>query len=243
MSSQMEYGQFARIYNRYLAPEQTAVNIDRLRRRLFPKIQAGASILDLCCGTGLLTRELLKRGYQAVGLDISEDMLSFARQNAPGARFFQGDACNFEAGKSFDAVICMSDSLNHMLYESDLERVFACVMDALKPGGLFAFDLNKPDKYTTELFPSISFVEDDQVCIIRTVFDEKSRIATFVPTVFFQEDGWQRFDAEILQKAHETETVLDLLKKAGFKGVVAHDLEKDPGDKTPEKRNLFICRK
>ena len=61
-----------------------------------------ARTLDIACGTGFLTRHL--RG-EVVGLDQSDRMLSVAREQAPGARFVQGDAFELPfADGEFDRV-------------------------------------------------------------------------------------------------------------------------------------------
>ncbi|HKD99988.1 MAG TPA: class I SAM-dependent methyltransferase, partial [Planctomycetota bacterium] len=62
-------------------------------REMLRDVPAGArSALDLGCGTGFFLRDVRRRCPDAVGLDISFDMLGLARQEAPGAAVAQGDA-------------------------------------------------------------------------------------------------------------------------------------------------------
>lgn len=79
---------------------------------LFP-IAAGATILDVGCGTGRHSVELAKRGYRVTGLDLSEGMLQVARAKAAEAkvdvRFIHGDATNFDLGETFDAALCLCE--------------------------------------------------------------------------------------------------------------------------------------
>ncbi|NJR62585.1 MAG: class I SAM-dependent methyltransferase [Cyanobacteria bacterium CRU_2_1] len=116
---------------------------------LLTQLEAKAQLLDLCCGTGHLVQRLRQKGYAVTGLDGSESMLYYARQNAPDALFVLADArsfdlASFDVSYSFDAVYCMSASLNHMMSLDELASVFGNVHGVLKENGLFLFDLNHP---------------------------------------------------------------------------------------------------
>ena len=74
---------FARLYNLRWGSfaQQFAPRI----RELYESTSAGQvnrSLLDLCCGTGQLAVHFLEASYRVVGLDASEDMLTYARENA-----------------------------------------------------------------------------------------------------------------------------------------------------------------
>jgi SAM-dependent methyltransferase len=101
------------------------------------------SVLDLACGTGLVTRQVARRAESVVGLDASEAMLREARSRTTGnnVRFVQGDFRNFCLGDIFDAAVCATDSLNYLEKPRELAEVFGCVERHLRPGGLFAFDV------------------------------------------------------------------------------------------------------
>lgn len=84
-----EYDEWAWLYNQTVGAAEAIEHLRLLRRVLFPAIPSNARLLDLCCGTGNLTRLVLKQGYGVVGLDGSELMLNFAKANAPHNAFFQ----------------------------------------------------------------------------------------------------------------------------------------------------------
>jgi SAM-dependent methyltransferase len=99
-------------------------------------------VLDLACGTGLLTRQVAARAETVVGLDASWPMLRKAavQTQARNIGYVQGDFRNFRLEESFDAAMCGSDSLNYLETPGELKAVFGCVGRCLRPGGIFVFD-------------------------------------------------------------------------------------------------------
>jgi trans-aconitate methyltransferase len=98
---------------------------------LAPK--AGERILDLGCGTGVLTAEIASRGAEILGVDRSEEMISQARKKFPALRFELLDARELRFNAEFDAVF--SNAVLHWIPEP--EQVIAGVARALKLGGRF----------------------------------------------------------------------------------------------------------
>src|ERR1700760_1140830 len=92
---------------------------------------AGERIVDLGCGTGHLTAELVRRGAIVVGLDHSADMVTVAKTNYPELTFRQADARDFAVETPVDAVF--SNAALHWVPEA--ERVIASIRRALRPGG------------------------------------------------------------------------------------------------------------
>jgi SAM-dependent methyltransferase len=101
------------------------------------------AVLDLACGTGLLTRRLAGWAGSVVGLDASEGIVREARCRTPyrNVRYIQADFREFDLGEGFDAAVCSGDSLNYVGAPAEVIDVFRCVHRHLRPGGLFAFDV------------------------------------------------------------------------------------------------------
>lgn len=122
-------------------------------QRLIPP----SKILDLACGTGTLTLALAQHGYQTMGLDLSTSMLAQANRKQSAletsqtlaVHFQEGDMRYFLLDEPVDAIVCHHDSLNHLSNETELRGTFLQVAQALKPGGLFLFDLNTLENYQT----------------------------------------------------------------------------------------------
>ncbi len=88
--------------------------------------------LDAACGTGAVTQQLLERGHDVVGVDVSEGMLARARRAAPGARLLAGDLSDLPlADGQVDHVVC-SLALTHL---SDLRPFFGEAARVMRPGG------------------------------------------------------------------------------------------------------------
>ena len=100
------------------------------------------TVLDLCCGTGLMTVALARLGYQVTGVDASAPMLARARQRAgPGTVLLQQMLPDLMVDGIFDAAVCTFDGLNYLTPEN-----FGATLEAvgrqLRPGGWLAFDLH-----------------------------------------------------------------------------------------------------
>src|SRR5262245_19682634 len=138
MSSRFtDYDAFAPAYNRHWGPRAGDTQLPLLHELLLARLPAHAAILDLCCGSGHLAHLLTAEGYDVTGLDGSEELLNFARWNAAKAVFVLADARSFTLPTRYDAAVCLSDSLNHLLTLAELVATFQNVCAVLREGGLF----------------------------------------------------------------------------------------------------------
>jgi len=98
-------------------------------------------ILDLACGYGRLTIPLAKEGYDIEGIDLTPDLIADAKRSAK-VRFRVGDMLDlpYEDG-SFDAIICMWSSFNHLLTLADQVTGLNEMHRVLKKGGLAIVDM------------------------------------------------------------------------------------------------------
>jgi ubiquinone/menaquinone biosynthesis C-methylase UbiE len=189
----------------------------------------GKNILEMACGTGNLTKELLRTGYFVDGFDSSEEMLALAGNKLrkyKGLRLFNMDMRNFKMDKNYDAVLAICDSINYILDERDIEKTFANVYRHLKPGGIFIFDLNSEHKLRNILGNNI-FLEDREHVFYtwENQLDEETGIVDFILTFFVTDDGlnYKRFDEVHQERAYRTEDIKELLLKAGFQNIEAYE--------------------
>jgi len=239
-----DYGSFAGIYNQWIAEDFAEKMMPAISRLLLETLPEGSRVLDLCCGTGQLARALSSRGFRVVGVDTSSSMLEYARNNAPGCRFEQADAREFDVGRDFDAVVSSFNSLSHMV-TGHLVRVFRNVRRALKPDAPFIFDLNMEEAYLKRWRGSFSRVTDESVCIVRPMYEPDRRIGTNLITVFQKPNGkneWTRLDFTIVQKCHTRAEVENALAQASFREIAALDAQSDLGMTGETGRVFFLCR-
>lgn len=117
------------------------------------ELAPGAQVLELCCGSGRVTRALLRVGFHVTGLDLSEPMLARARQGIArlprrfrdNANLQRGDMKDFDLGQRFPLVVMAFNSFEHLYTRDDIERCLSCVKAHMEPDGLLAFDVQMPD--------------------------------------------------------------------------------------------------
>lgn len=137
------YEVFARFYDQVMG--EPTERVSTLRDLIDKHAPDARSILELACGTGSIL-EVLEGRYDLAGLDLSLGMLDRARQKIPRADLRQADMTNFNFGRKFDIVLCVFDSINHLMTFPLWEAVFKNVDEHLNPLGIFIFDMNTRHK-------------------------------------------------------------------------------------------------
>jgi SAM-dependent methyltransferase len=112
-------------------------------RSLFEE-RSTQSVLDVACGTGRHAVEFARWGLRSAGCDNSAEMLRLAARNAGevgvDVDFFEAEFANVDkkAGdRTFDAIVCIGNSLPHLLSQRELEGAMRSIKRALAPGGVF----------------------------------------------------------------------------------------------------------
>lgn len=118
--------------------ERTGSEIDRALTMLRP--EGGERILDLACGTGRHSLELVRRGFSVVGVEIGEELVEIARKDAAEqgleAEFVQGDLRELDYEAEFDIVLNLNDgAVGYFETDEENHRTFEIISRALKPGG------------------------------------------------------------------------------------------------------------
>ena len=188
-------------------------------------------VLDLGCGTGRMTLELARRGYDMTGVDISPEMLDVARDAAEKEGLSDKmlwlcqDMTEFELFGTVDVTVSCLDCINHLTSKSALDKCLALVHNYLIPNGLFIFDVNGKRKFE-EIYSDNSYVmeEDGKVCIWQNYYDKRRGLCDFYITVFEErEDGrYERYDDIQREKMYTLRSIRTALGKAGFEYIGAY---------------------
>jgi SAM-dependent methyltransferase len=175
-------------------------------------------VVDLGCGSGILARELTKASYEVLGLDGSPTMIALARRVAPAATFRVASFVSAPLPPC-DAVTAAGEVLGYLLDPRNdataLRHLFARVRAALRPGGLFLFDLPGPGRV-----PGGSrrgFSEGAGWAVLHEVrergFGLERRIVTFRRVG----GSWRRREEVHRLRLHRPGAVLADLRAAGFR--------------------------
>lgn len=210
-------------------------------------------LLDLACGTGKLTLLMREMGFDMTGIDLSEDMLSVARESCynkgiSDVLWLCQDMTDFELYGTVDACICCLDSINYLTKISDVKKCFSLVYNYLIPDGVFVFDINTPHRFKNVYGNNAYILEDeDSLCAWQNEYNEKSRLCRFYLSVFTRDqDGrYERNDEIQTEKCYSRKQIEKALIDTGFEILgVYGDLNHTPATDTDEKWYFTVrCKK
>ncbi|WP_050615839.1 class I SAM-dependent DNA methyltransferase [Bacillus testis] len=210
----------------------------------------GKKVLDVACGTGEFTIRLAQRGFDVSGVDLSEDMLSIARDKAEQQKlnlpFYHQDMTELDTGEVYDGVVIFCDSLNYLRNEEETKKTFAAVYEHLHEGGLFLFDVHSVYKIH-QIFADATFADaGEEVSYIWNSFlGEEPNSIEHELTFFVENDSglYERFEEDHYQRTYPVEDYLGWLKQAGFsiKRLVGDLGDSEPGPTS--ERILFVAVK
>lgn len=173
-------------------------------------------VLDLCCGTGTLTAMLQKRGYDMIGADASEAMLSQAWRKDPAVLWLHQRAEALDLYGTIGACVCSLDAVNYLTEDAQLREAFRRVALFTEPGGVFLFDALTPAQQP--LVADASFIrETDGVTCIQSESCVGDCIEHRVELFVRAADG--RYDRTMelhRERVYTPECLCGVLRDAGF---------------------------
>ena len=244
------YTGFAAFYDRFMED----IPYDQWCARIIRKLRAhgieDGLVLELGCGTGTMTEKLSDAGYDLIGVDASEEMLSAAMEKRGDRNilYLEQDMRSFELYGTVRAVVCVCDAINYITDRADLVQVFRLVNNYLDPGGLFLFDFNTPGEYSRE--ERVSYADEcgGIYLIGRNEYSEKDRLNEHTVTFFVpeeeEEEIYVRIEETHVQRAYTPEEMKEALAEAGLVFLSAENADgDDPGREAegPEE-DLFAGR-
>lgn len=192
-------------------------------------------VLDIGCGTGNVTEYLAKAGYDMIGIDNSEDMLT----EAMNKRYDSGldilylcqDMRELELYGTVAAAVSICDSMNYIIEYNDLVKVFKLVNNYLDPKGIFIFDLNTIHKYETMGDSTIAENREDGSFIWENSYYPDKKINQYDLTIFArdEDDRYTKFEETHLQRGYTIDEIKSALAEAGLTFVQSFSaFTKDP---------------
>jgi glycine/sarcosine N-methyltransferase len=206
-------------------PKRLAFEMPFLERTL--RAHSALSVLDTACGTGWHSIALSQKGYTTAGGDASPAMIERARKNAAESRvkaFFEvADFSQLEKiPGTFDALLCLGNSLPHVLSEPALRDTFRQMKSKIKPGGVIVLhDLNYDLRWKKQ--PRFFAAEGDAELLVWRFADYGTEFITF-HTALFERRGsesprWSVKVNSTLQKPWLARDLDRLLTEEGFRKI------------------------
>jgi ubiquinone/menaquinone biosynthesis C-methylase UbiE len=204
-------------------------------------------VVDLCCGTGILTCLLYDRGYDMIGIDSSGEMLCVAAGKHPEREilYLLQDMRMLELYSTVGTVLSTCDSLNYILDEQELLTVFKLINTYLYPGGLLIFDFNTVYKYEHAIGNGTIAENREKVSFIwENHYDPDTQVNEYELTIFIREgDGrFRRIMENHYQRGYTVGQITRLVKEAGFE--IAEVVDGDSwGGITSGSERVFVVAK
>lgn len=211
---------------------------------------AGKRVLDIGCGTGLLSVKLAKQGAEVTGIDLSAEMIAVAEERVRSlslpVQFIKQPMQQLTGFTGYDAAVIAIDSLNYLSEREDVRATFRHIYASLAVGGTLVFDVHSTFK-TDVIFMEGPFTFDDgRIAYIWETEEGEQLHSVNSELAFFiqNEDGlYRRFDEIHTQRTFEIPEYIDMLMEVGFDiERVFADWEDEPPHEESE-RIFFQVRK
>ena len=220
----MAYNEFAYFYDEF----NGEADYDALYRYITAELQAhgirDGILADLGCGTGDLTLMLTQAGYDVIGIDRSEEMLSVLREKADELGLtgrlllLRQDLLELDLYGTVEAAICCLDSLNYLIDAREVRETFRRLHLFIAPGGSLVFDVHALGKLEAMDGQVWLDEREDVYCVWRTEYSRRSRLLDYYVDIFsVRADGaWERSFEEHHQRWYSVSELTEWLTAAGF---------------------------
>jgi SAM-dependent methyltransferase len=200
-------------------------------------------VIDLGCGSGIWAAELVRAGYDVLGVDQSKAMIRLARKKAPQAQFVRGSYLDVKL-PACDMVTSLGECLCYLFDAKngpkELKKLFGRVYEALRPGGLFIFDIAQPGQIKKN--DRIRNFAGPDWTILREADEDRERMVLTRRMVVFRQIGklYRRSEETHLLRLYWGADLARLLREIGFNTRVLRAYGKYP---LTGNRVAFLARK
>lgn len=202
--------------------EDTDDQVARIERAL--RLESGMRVLDVPCGTGRIASRLAARGYEVVGVDLTERFLQEAVARGDGVRYELGDMRAPAVGDGFDAALCFWGSFGYFDRDGDLAQAHAAAQ-ALEGGGRYLIDTPCLETLLPRFREREWFEVEGTLVLQEAVY--QAGIGQVETTWSFLRDG-ERSTQRTSVRVYSLRELTDLLHVAGFTGFEPLDDDLEP---------------
>jgi SAM-dependent methyltransferase len=189
---------------------------------LEPVRKRAGCVVEIGCGSGLLTRYLIDAGHRVVATDASPDMLDLARDVAGDAEEIRSLVLPDDPIPPADAIVGVGHCLNYLPEAVDIDRALVAIAQALRPGGILAIDLCDLEWGEARRdAPNAGWVDEDWALVTQFSTPSPDRFVRQMATFIREDDGsWRRDDERHDNILIDTDLVPDLLGTHGVEATV-----------------------
>ena len=207
-------------------------------------------LLDLACGTGSLSEEMCRLGYDVIAVDGSEEMLNEALDkkfdSGLNIQYLCQDMTKLDMFGTIDVTICALDSLNHLPDLDAIKQTINRVSLFCEPGGLFIFDVNTPYKHKNVLGNN-TFIYDmeDVYCVWQNTYtEEDNRVEMWLDFFEKQENGsYERYDESFSEIAFDDAVIENIVAGSGMEIVGKYDYDTTEPTKADSEKIVYVAHK
>ena len=245
----MSYDDFSVFYDRLTDNVEYEKRADYFCRLLSMCNINGGILLDLGCGTGSMSVQMAKKGFEVIGIDSSIGMLNAASQkmyeSGTQMLLLNQNMQEIDLYGTVDCAICVLDGINHLDCADDVKQTFKKVSLFMNQGGAFAFDVNTIYKHKNILADNAFVYDyDDFFCSWQNSYNSDNNSVEITLDFFEEDDGvYYRSGESFCEQAYELCKISEWLSDAGFEVVgVYDDMTTDPVRPDSE-RAVFLVKK
>lgn len=187
------YGGFALVYDEFMDNVDYHQWCDYAAKLLTKYGAKDGTLVEIGCGTGTGTMLFHEKGYNMIGIDLSQEMLEIAesKKEEEDIVYVLQDATNLQLPYAVPAMVSIGDSMNYITDYGDFTKVFERVNEYLEDDGVFVFDL-KTKKYFSDIGE-------------KTIAEDR-------------EDGrYDKYEEEHFQRGYTLNEVKKAVEKSGLK--------------------------
>lgn len=153
-------------------------------------------VVELGCGSGLLTKYLIDVGHRVVATDASPAMVDLAREHAPGTEDTSVLGLPEDPIPPADAIVAVGHPLNYLPDEASVDRALVAIARALRPGGILAIDLCDLEWGEARRdAPAVGRATDDWAIVTEFDAPAPNRFIRHIAVFVRNDDGsWRRDD-------------------------------------------------
>jgi len=246
MSGYQSLANFYDLLTRDISYKSRAEYFGRLIKRYAPEANL---LLDLACGTGSLSVELARMGFDVIAVDSSFEMLGelLRKKIETGLDILPlcQDMTELDLYGTVQATVCALDSLNHLTDEAMLKKAVERVALFTEPGGVFAFDVNSEYKHREILGDNVFVYDcDDVYCVWQNSYDAKTQIVDMELDIFEYRDGaYYRSADSISERAYPDGFLREVLSGCGFTEVHCFDEDSFDPPRPDSQRLVYLAVK